>query len=412
MAIDALTPPLQRPRKHRQTIPAVWMRAGTSKGLFLHQRDLPAKREQWAPVILAAMGSQDGDPKQLNGVAGATSTTSKVAVIKPSSRPDIDVEYTFVQVSIGSPKLDFTGNCGNIASGVGPFAVDEGLVRVQPGQQRIDVRILNTNTGRTIVESLDLDEDGHFLEDGDYRLAGTKSSGSPIGVSFEKPAGAMTGKLLPTGKPVDILEVPGTITRPSCEVQTSLVDAANPFVLVDAASVPDYVSSAGISSDYYLDFLEAIRCHGAVRMGLAPDIETAGQTRGTPKVALLSMPKVHEGPFDELPDVQVTALSMGKVHGSLQLTGAVCLATAICTEGTIANKIALQAEQWRIAHSGPGLPRHDSFSTLPEQSRKVLIKHPGGTIGADVLRSDEEVRSVKLLRTARRLFEGKVCFLS
>lgn len=262
------------------------------------------------------------------------------------------------------------------------------------------------------MESLDLDEDGHFLEDGDYRLAGTKSSGSPIGVSFEKPAGAMTGKLLPTGKPVDILEVPGTITRPSCEVQVSLVDAANPFVLVDAASVPDYVSSTGIFSDYYLDFLEAVRCHGAVRMGLASDIETAGQTRGTPKVALLSMPKVPEGAFDELPDVQVTALSMGKVHGSLQLTGAVCLATAICTEGTIANKIALQAEQWRRAHSGPGLPRHDSFTTLPEQSRKVLIKHPGGTIGADVLQSEEEVRSVKLLRTARRLFEGKVCFLS
>ncbi|PPJ50174.1 hypothetical protein CBER1_05220 [Cercospora berteroae] len=396
MAIDALTPPLQRLRKHRQTIPAVWMRAGTSKGLFLHQCDLPAKREQWATVILAAMGSQDGDPKHLNGVAGATSTTSKVAVIKPSSRPDIDVEYTFVQVSIGCPKLDFTGNCGNIASGVGPFAVDEGLLKVQPGQRRIDVRILNTNTGRTIVESLDLDEDGHFLEDGDYRLAGTKSSGSSIGVSFEKPAGAMTGKLLPTGKPVDTLEVPSTITRPSCEVQASLVDVANPFVLVDAASVPDYVSSAGISSDYYLDFLEPF----------------AVKTRGTPKVALLSMPKVPQGAFDELPDVQVAALSMGKPHGSLQLTGAVCLATAICTEGTIANKIALQAEQWRTAHSGPGLPRQDSFTTLPEQSRKVLIKHSGGTIGADVLRSDEEVRSVKLLRTARRLFEGKVCFLS
>ncbi|KAM3416000.1 hypothetical protein BST61_g9488 [Cercospora zeina] len=412
MAIDALTPPLQRPRKHRQAIPAVWMRAGTSKGLFLHERDLPPKREQWAPVILAAMGSQDGDPKQLNGVAGATSTTSKVAVIKPSRRPDIDVEYTFVQVSIGSPKLDFTGNCGNIASGVGPFAVDEGMIQVQPGQEKIDVRILNTNTGRTIVETLDLDEDGHFLEDGDYRLAGTKSSGSPIGVSFVEPAGAMTGNLLPSGKPVDTLQVPGTITRPSCEVQASLVDAANPFVLVDAATVPDYVSSTDVSSDYYLDFLEAVRCQGAVRMGLAPDVETAGKTRGTPKVALLSMPNVETATLDKMPDVQVTALSMGKVHGSLQLTGAVCLGTAICTEGTVANQIATKVEQWRVAHSGPGLPRHDSFTTSPQQSRTVLIKHPGGVISADVQQNATEVCSVQLLRTARRLFEGKVCFLS
>lgn len=137
MAIDALSPPLQAPRKQRRTLPAVWMRAGTSKGLFLHQRDLPPKREQWTPIILAVMGSQDADPRQLNGIAGATSTTSKVAVIKPSSRSDIDVEYTFVQVSIGSPTLDFTGNCGNIASGVGPFAVDEGLVQPRPGQKKV-----------------------------------------------------------------------------------------------------------------------------------------------------------------------------------------------------------------------------------------------------------------------------------
>lgn len=126
----------------RYSCPAVWMRAGTSKGLFLHERDLPAQREQWGPIILAAMGSQDSDPKQLDGVAGATSTTSKVAVVKPSSRQDVDVEYTFVQVAIGSPKLYFTGNCGNIASGVGPFAVDEGIVNVECGQQTVGRSIL------------------------------------------------------------------------------------------------------------------------------------------------------------------------------------------------------------------------------------------------------------------------------
>lgn len=134
MAID---PPFKPRRQVRRTLPAVWMRAGTSKGLFLHKRDLPPKREQWSPIILAAMGSADADPRQLNGIAGATSTTSKVAVVSPSSKPGVDVEYTFIQVSIGSAKLDFTGNCGNIAAGVGPFAIDEGLVKIPSGSQKV-----------------------------------------------------------------------------------------------------------------------------------------------------------------------------------------------------------------------------------------------------------------------------------
>jgi 2-methylaconitate cis-trans-isomerase PrpF len=143
MAVDTLPMLHRAPRRQRRTLPAVWMRAGTSKGLFLHQRDLPSKREQWAPIILAAMGSNDSDPKQLNGVAGATSTTSKVAVVSPSRKPGVDVEYTFVQVSIGSPKLDFTGNCGNICSGVGPFAIDEGLVDVPLGARSVSCGLLH-----------------------------------------------------------------------------------------------------------------------------------------------------------------------------------------------------------------------------------------------------------------------------
>ena len=141
MAIDTPLVASRPVRKSRRTLPAVWMRAGTSKGLFLHKRDLPAKQEQWSPIILAAMGSADSDPKQLNGIAGATSTTSKVAVVAPSNKPGIDVEYTFIQVSIGSPRLDFSGNCGNIASGVGPFAIDEGLVRVPPGMDTVSALV-------------------------------------------------------------------------------------------------------------------------------------------------------------------------------------------------------------------------------------------------------------------------------
>jgi hypothetical protein len=123
--------------KRRRALPAVWMRAGTSKGLYLHRQDLPSSVDDWAAVITRVMGSYDSDPKQLNGIGGATSTTSKVAVVSPSKRPGVDVDYTFVQVPIGTPKLDMTGNCGNIASGVGPFAVDEGLVKVQPGETQV-----------------------------------------------------------------------------------------------------------------------------------------------------------------------------------------------------------------------------------------------------------------------------------
>lgn len=128
--------PLAFPRK-RKALPAVWMRAGTSKGLYLHRNDLPSNEDEWAPTISKVMGSYDSDPKQLDGIGGATSTTSKVAVISRSQHPDADVDYTFFQVSLGSPKVDTTGNCGNIASGVGPFAVDEGLVSVQPGQREV-----------------------------------------------------------------------------------------------------------------------------------------------------------------------------------------------------------------------------------------------------------------------------------
>jgi hypothetical protein len=125
--------------KQRRKLPAVWMRAGTSKGLYLHRKDLPHDPTDWAGVITRVMGSYDSDPKQLNGIGGATSTTSKVAVVSPSTRPGVDVDYTFVQVPIGSPTLDMTGNCGNIASGVGPFAVDEGMVKLMPGQTQVCV---------------------------------------------------------------------------------------------------------------------------------------------------------------------------------------------------------------------------------------------------------------------------------
>lgn len=311
------------PRKCRQrhTLPAVLMRAGTSKGLFIQRRHLPASSADWAPALVAALGSADADPRQVDGVRGATSTTSKVAVVGPSSVPGADVDYTFVQVGVGS--------CGNMAAGVGPFAVEEGLVTIPEGcggrgrKATVDVCVFNTNTRRLYIETVEIDdgddgEEGKREKDveelgcgvpvrevGEYRIPGVGRPGAEIKIAFVRPAGSMTDRLFPTGNPVDVLRIPLPLpsmvvavasTRDEQQqdiwpVRTTLIDAANPFVVIDAASLPPALRIAlaftspsptqgtGIGTGVpvlndadlapYLDTIEAIRRAGAVRMGLA-----------------------------------------------------------------------------------------------------------------------------------------------
>ncbi|KAG9562995.1 hypothetical protein KCU77_g17462, partial [Aureobasidium melanogenum] len=337
--------------KKRRALPAVWMRAGTSKGLYLHRKDLPQSQEDWSSVITRVMGSYDADPKQLDGIGGATSTTSKVAVVSRSSRPDADVDYTFVQVTIGAPKLDMTGNCGNIASGVGPFAVDEGLVDVLPGQKQVQVRVFNTNTNSVMIETVQVDEEGHFLEDGDCKLPGLCSVGSRVQMGFSKPAGAMTGKLLPSGRVMNTILMQTSFNSEPIPIQVSLVDAANPFCLVDNSTLPDFYHQKGPSAVASIDFIEKIRREAAVLMGLAKSTDEAALTRGTPKIAVLSKPEFS----DDKPsvDFQVVAYSMGKVHGSLQLTGAVCLGTAACIKGTVAYELRNGSSDARTRQDSP-----------------------------------------------------------
>lgn len=176
------------------------MRAGTSKGLFIHRSHLPPSLDDWATPLLAAMGSKNNDARRIDGVGGGTSVTSKVAVVAPSDRPGVDVEYTFVQVAVGSETVDLSGNCGNICSGVGPFAVQERLVTPLPGARSVDVRIFNTNTSKVIVETVYVDENGNVEEDGDCLIPGVKGPGSEIKVAFIEPVGSMTGKLFPSGR--------------------------------------------------------------------------------------------------------------------------------------------------------------------------------------------------------------------
>ncbi|KAJ5361555.1 hypothetical protein N7541_002399 [Penicillium brevicompactum] len=388
----------------RHSLPAVWMRSGTSKGLFIHRHDLPDAMEEWAPILLSVMGSSGSRGKQIDGIGGATSTTSKVAVIAKSTRPGIDVDYTFVQVAPDQAKIDMTGNCGNIASGVGPFSLDEGLVVAMPDQSEINVRIFNTNTQQTILETIQLSPGGKFREDGVCHIPGVEGTSSPIKVAFLKPAGSMTGKMFPSGATQDTFTVQSTVFG-AVHIRVSLVDAANPFVLVDSDSLKVNGKRVWpIASEHELIALaEEIRREGAVRFGLASDVESAALTRGTPKIAFLSAP-THESS-----DIDVLAFSMGNPHPSIQMTGAVCIGAAMAIHGTVAWQLSngplCQSPKYGMKIEGQSIA-----SPVP-----VRIRHPAGVIETETTlgmkgEGNIDVEQVAVIRTARRLFEGNVFY--
>jgi hypothetical protein len=267
-----------------------------------------------------------------------------------------------------------------------------------------------------LTETLRVDGNGRFVEDGDYRIPGTFSPGSLIQVAFEEPSGAMTGMLFPSGQPTDMLSIPSPTSSCPYQIRVSAVDAANPFIFVDGSTIPEDLRSFGPYSREYLEFIETVRRQGAVLMGLATDVDTAAFTRGTPKIAVLSVPVTKRlgGHGEPLPDVEVTAFSMGKVHGSIQLTGAVCLGTAICTRGTIASEIAQCVKSRQSMFRAP--ERSDSFTNITadisKSTHKVKIRHPGGDMDVSVKLYGAIVERVTLSRTARRLFQGSVCYLA
>ena len=275
--------------------------------------------------------------------------------------------------------------------------------------------MFNTNTGQTLVETVQVAADGTFREDGNYTIAGVEGTSSPVKVAFLTPGGSMTGQTFPTGEQQEILTV-SSRTIGTIHVRVSLVDIANPFVLVDAASLPlalgehdDHLSSwpPDPNDATFLSLVEDIRREGAVRFGLAADTQAAGLVRGTPKIAILSRAAAGEDSVDG--DIQVLAFTMGKPHPSLQLTGAVCLGAATAIHGTIA---------WELAHARDidGLPKHGmSPSHHIAAPVPVAIRHPAGVIHAEAsLRMDGkggvDVDRVAVARTARRLFEGSVLY--
>ncbi|MBI3998283.1 MAG: hypothetical protein HY355_04560 [Armatimonadetes bacterium] len=374
----------------QRRIRAVVMRGGTSRAVFFRPNDLPADPDLRDRVILKVFGGGDPYGRQIDGLGGATSTTSKVAIIAPASVPDADVDYTFGQVNVASPMIDYGGNCGNISSAVGPYAIDEGLVRAT--DPVTTVRIWQTNTRKRIIAHVPTSGGLHQAE-GNYAIDGVPGTGAMITLEFLEPGGSMTGGLLPTGRPAEPLEVPdlGTIT-------VSLVDAANPVVFVRPSEVglvgtemPDRVDG----DPDLLRRIEAIRAHGAVRMGLAPTPEeaTAGSP-GVPKIAFVSSPASYTSTSGRAIlagaiDLVGRIMSMGRLHRSYALTGAICTAVASLTPGTIV---------------------HEAARAFDGLDRTVRIGHPAGIIeaGAKVGQRQGQWIAEKVVtrRTARRLMEG------
>src|SRR5262245_8814333 len=256
----------------QKKLPAVFMRGGTSKAVIFHARDLPATREEWEPIFLSVIGSPDPNMRQLDGMGGGISSLSKVCVVGPPTRPDADVDYTFAQVLIDKARVDFNGNCGNMSSAIGPFAVDEGLITKPRGGEAV-ARIHNTNTGKIIVARFGMDGEEAAVA-GDMAIDGVAGTGAPIRLEFIEPGGAKTGKLLPTGKAVDQLELAG-----GARVTASLIDAANPCVFVPAVAVGAAATEPPAEIDSHQELkvkLESVRRAASIAMAIAPDLDKAG----------------------------------------------------------------------------------------------------------------------------------------
>jgi 2-methylaconitate isomerase len=376
---------------------AVFMRGGTSKAVIFRAADLPAERELWAPIFLGVNGSPDPNGRQLDGMGGGISSLSKICIIGPPTRADADVDYTFAQVSVKEAAVDYSGNCGNMSSAVGPFAIDERLVAVVEEAGQATVRIHNTNTRKVIVARFPLD-DGRAAVDGEFVLPGVAGTGAPVRLDFLEPGGAGTGKLLPTGNAADTLEVDGPRG-----IEVSMVDAANPCVFVpadalDASGVemPDELEADGA----LLSRLETMRIAASLRMGIARTAAEAARIPSIPKVAMVAPARpsrtlAGEPLAAEDADVTVRMISIGQPHRAVPLTGAMCLAVASRIEGSVVSRLVRPS-------ASPGDP--------------VRIAQPSGltVVGATVKRRRDRgcdewfAESATVYRTARRLMEGWV----
>ena len=379
-------------------IPATYMRGGTSKGVFFRLQDLPdaAQRpgEARDALLLRVIGSPDPYGKQIDGMGGATSSTSKVVILDRSQKAEHDVDYLFGQVSIDSAFIDWSGNCGNLSSAVGAFAISAGLVDADrvPRDGTATVRIWQANIGKTIIAHVPI-TNGEVQETGDFELDGVAFPAAEVQLEFLDPAAeedGAGGAMFPTGNLVDDLDVPGIGI-----LRATMINAGIPTIFVNAEAIG--YTGAELQDDINGDpkalaMFEALRAHGAMRMGLIRSVEEAAGRQHTPKIAFVARPIDHtvsSGKPVAAADVDllVRALSMGKLHHAMMGTAAVAIGTAAAIPGTLVH----------IAAGGGML-------------QTVRFGHPSGTlrVGAEATQVNGEwrVRKVVMSRSARVLMEG------
>jgi len=382
-------------------IPATYMRGGTSKGVFFRLEDLPPAAQVPGPardrLFQRVIGSPDPYGKQIDGMGGATSSTSKCVILSPSTRPGHDVDYLYGQVAIDADFVDWSGNCGNLSTAAGAFAIHAGYVDPArlPAEGVCTVRIWQANIGKTILAHVPV-RDGQVVEDGDFELDGVTFPAAEIVLEFLDPGddgdGEGGGAMFPTGNVVDTLEVPGIGTLPA-----TLINAGIPTVFVNAADL-GYEGTElqpAINNDTAaLARLEAIRVAGALRMGLIRDPAEAVTRQHTPKVAFVAPPRRYVASSGKVVqaediDLNVRALSMGKLHHAMMGTASVAIATAAAVPGTLVNLAA------------GGGPRE-----------AVRFGHPSGSlrVGASVAEVNGQwaVTRAVMSRSARILMEGLV----
>ncbi len=377
-------------------VPATYMRGGTSKGVFFNLEDLPQEAQVAGAardkLLLRVIGSPDPYGKQIDGMGGATSSTSKTVIVSRSSQDDHDVDYLFGQVSIDKPFVDWSGNCGNLSAAVGPFAIHAGLIPQEriPENGIVTVRVWQVNISKTILVHVPI-VNGFVQETGEFELDGVTFPAAEIQVDFVDPA-AGEGSMFPTGNLVDDLVVPDVGT-----FNATFINAGIPTIFIDAESIgyqgtelQDQINN----DDAALAMFESIRAHGALKMGLISELEEAQTRQHTPKIAFVSKPKSYQSSSGKAVneseiDVLVRALSMGKLHHAMMGTAAVAIASAACVPGTLVNLAA-----------GGG------------EKESVTFGHPSGTlkVGAQAKQTEQGwvVQKAIMSRSARILMEGFV----
>ncbi|KAK1142931.1 hypothetical protein N8T08_007172 [Aspergillus melleus] len=368
-------------RKQR-SLPAAYYRGGTSRAVFFKEQDLPASRAQWDPIFRSVIGSPDPHGRQLDGLGGGISSLSKVCVVGKSTHQDADVDYTFVSLGIKNTDVDYSSNCGNMISAVGPFAIDAQLVKPDSADSA-SIRIHNTNTGKVIRASFPV-VDGEAASSGDFSIDGVAGTAARIQLDFIDPAGSVTGKLLPTGSATNVFD----------GVTATCIDVGNPCVFVQASNLgvagdltPDEIAA----DEKLLQRLNSIRCQAGVAMGISKD--NASVPGSIPKICLVSSPESNarsteqkQTPSDV--DLVARALSVGQPHKAVPITVALALAAAARVPGSavaqVSNKDVVDPAGITIGHASGNL-----------------------LVGAD-FNEEGQLSFATVFRTARRLFEGRI----